>query len=328
MTAAAAGTQADLRAAVRSAARTYFDARRLRVDGFVARHFSLTGALRLHRHALGWDILRAPANILLAPVQVLLMIGAGAARALGWRRAGRWLAARRVLLETAVMREVRRLIVAELLELPSGEGGAPASNGGSNGGAGGDALAAAIIAEPDIRRLLAEARGGSGAAALASGLSGYTGARSAVAEMTTAFATLGAGAAVFQKLTPGALTLGPALAAAMAHSAAVSTFPLGAAAGSLWYGWLTPAAPPELVAGVTLGLILAASVFAAFAGVIADPVQRLLGVHHRRLRRLIDALERRFLADDAAGLAVREHYLARLMDLMDVAALAAARLKP
>ena len=35
--------------------------------------------------------------------------------------------------------------------------------------------------------------------------------------------------AAFQKLTPGTLTLGPVIAAALAQQAAVASFPLGAA---------------------------------------------------------------------------------------------------
>src|SRR3954454_250764 len=51
---------------VAEAARHYFESRRGRVDAFVDRHFSLSGALALHRKALGWDVLKVPANILLA----------------------------------------------------------------------------------------------------------------------------------------------------------------------------------------------------------------------------------------------------------------------
>jgi hypothetical protein len=40
--------------------------RRARVRPFVDQHFSLLGSAAIHRAALGWDILRAPANILLA----------------------------------------------------------------------------------------------------------------------------------------------------------------------------------------------------------------------------------------------------------------------
>lgn len=306
-------TPEEVRAAVIRAAHAYFDARRARVDGFVDKWFSARGALRLHRHALGWDMAKAPANIALAPVFVGVRLAASLADLARRRRAAKWLRSRPILLETAVMREVQALIMAELLELPL-----------DNGGAEGDALAAAIVADPEIRRMLGAAADG---AALSAGLAEYTGSRAAVGEMTTALATIGAGAAAFHKLTPGALSLGPALAAAMTQSAAIAAFPLGATAGSVWYGYMTPAVSPALTVGVTAGMAAGAALFAAFAGLIADPVQRRLGVHRRRLLRLIDALERQFIDGEAAGFAAREHYVARLLDLMDAGAAAARSLR-
>lgn len=318
MTNPAATPSADeIRAAVIAASEAYFAQRRARVKGFVDEWFSLRGSLRLHRHALGWDILRAPANIAMAPVLVLSRLLALLLGMLGAKKAATWLRTRQFMMETAVMREVRRLVIVELLEMPYNEEGAHSDA---------DALAATIIADPEIRRMLATS-GAPGGVTLSHGLKEYTGSRSAVAEMTTALATMGAGAAVFQKLTPGALTLGPAIAAAMAHSAAVASFPLGATIGSVWYGIVTPSVSPSMVIGTTAVLMLAASVFAAFSGVIADPVQRRLGVHRRRLHRLIDALERQFARADTAGFSAREHYVARLLDLMDAGAAAARSLR-
>lgn len=311
----------DVRAAVVTASRGYFAARRDRVDGFVNRWFSVRGSLRLHRHALGWDLARAPANLLLAPAHVATRLGAGIAGAAKRRRTAEWLRRREMLLDTDVMREVQRLIMTELLELPAAAGPRAAQN---------DALAAAILADPEVRRLLSRSdpNGPAAGSDLAASLSDYAGTRIAIAEIATSLATLGAGAAAFQKLTPGALSLGPTLAAAMTHSAAVAAFPLGATAGSLWYGFAPPAASSALVVGATAGLMVSASLLAAFAGVVADPIQRGLGLHRRRLLRLIDGLERQFVEGEAAGFAAREHYVARLLDLMDLGISAARSLRP
>jgi hypothetical protein len=59
-------TAADAQRIVAEAARHYFDSRRLGVDAFVDRHFSLAGSAAIHRKALGWDMLKAPANLALA----------------------------------------------------------------------------------------------------------------------------------------------------------------------------------------------------------------------------------------------------------------------
>jgi hypothetical protein len=100
----------------------YFESRRLRVNAFVDRHFSLAGSLALHRKALGWDVLRAPLNVALAVPYIGAKLMASIAGRLRAKRLSRFLASRRILLETAVGQEIEWLIVAELLELPFRQG--------------------------------------------------------------------------------------------------------------------------------------------------------------------------------------------------------------
>ena len=86
-----------------------------RVDAFVARHFSLRGTLALHRGALGLDLLRAPLNVVLAPVFVLTRLAAFLARLVRLRRVAAWLGSRRILLPTRVASRVEALVRDELL---------------------------------------------------------------------------------------------------------------------------------------------------------------------------------------------------------------------
>ena len=60
------------------------------IDGFVRRHYRLSDALRLHRHAIGWDLLRAPANIALAPVLLLARLVSILTNVLRLRRLSRF----------------------------------------------------------------------------------------------------------------------------------------------------------------------------------------------------------------------------------------------
>jgi len=71
--------------------------------------------------------------------------------------------------------------------------------------------------------------------------------------------------------------------------------------------------------GTTGGLMLVAAVMAAFAGVVSDPVQRALGLHERRLHRLIDVLGQELRGDGETAFRVRDHYVARIFDLIDLA---------
>jgi hypothetical protein len=304
------------RASVAEGTRTYFADRRARVVPFVDRHFSLRGTLRLHRAALGWDVLKAPVNLTLAAPQVGMRLGAALAHRVGAHRVAKGLR-RSILLETEVAREIQWLIHMDLLELPFRQGARVAAR---------DALAESILATPTVEAAIAAAlaeigrRGDDPAfrARLREALAEYTVSRAAAAEITTGLLTLGAGAVTLNKLTPGAATLGPALAGVMAQQAAVASFPLGGWPGGVWYGVFPVAPSAGLVAATTGGLMLVATTFAAFAGVVSDPIQRALGLHRVRLLRMINALERQFFDQSAPGFSVHDHYVARLLDLFDI----------
>lgn len=304
---------------VREAARRYFERRRARVDDFVARHFSLKGSLAIHRKALGWDMLKVPANILLAVPNVTAKLAALGANAVGARSTAAFLEKRPFLLETDVGREIEWLIMTDLMELPYRQDGRESGR---------DALAEAILCSPEIQVALSEASAAVGRqsndpafrAQLEATLATYTGTRAAAAEITTALMTAGAGVATVKQATPGALALGPALATAMAHQMAVASFPLGATLGGFWYSLFPVATSATLIAGLTGGIMALGAAAAAFSGVVADPVQRRLGLHRRRLLKLIDATERQFLGDEGAGLVVRDHYVARLLSVFELLA--------
>jgi hypothetical protein len=62
------------------AVRKYIATRRERIDPFVDRHFTLVGSVALHRRAIGWDLLRAPANLLLAGPALSVKLASWTAR--------------------------------------------------------------------------------------------------------------------------------------------------------------------------------------------------------------------------------------------------------
>lgn len=301
---------------LRAAAAAYFDGCRARVGPFVDRTFALRGTLGLHRRAIGLDLVRAPANALLAIPQVGLKLGALAARGIGRPAAATALERRNLLIETAVMREVRWRIATEVLQQPARDGTRVSTR---------DGLAEALLAHPQVEGLVARAAAAVGARAddpgfrdrLETTLAEYTGTRAAAAEIATALIALGTGAMAFNKATPGAIALGPLVAGVIAQQAAIASFPLGAGAGAIWYGIFPASTSPLLVAGATAGLLGVAAVAASFAGVLTDPALRLTGVHRRRLHKMIDGLEAGFFDQGAAGFQTYDIYFARLMDLGD-----------
>lgn len=290
----------------------YFEDLRTGVDGFVVMHFTWPGTLRLHRAALGWDILRAPVNVVLSPVFVLTRIAAYLCSLIRWRVGAGWLASRRILLRTAVARRVEDCIATNLMGLPLTKDDAAQAH---------NLLTRTILVAPQFREMIRQRESAANANALgqrvANAIAEYAGTRSAVAEITTVLFTLVVGALAFQALTPGMISMAPGVADAVASTTAIADFPLGETIGGVWYGVFAAGAAPWLVTSTVVGLVMAGSVVAAFAGVLADPVQSRLGIHRRRLMRLIDTLEVEMVGAGNKPFAAREHFYARLLDLWD-----------
>ena len=297
--------------------RRYCVARRERIPDFVDRHFSLRGAAALHRAAFGWDMVRTPVNLTTAAPAAALHLAATGARRLGAPRLASTLTRRRLLLRTSVAHRVEWLICTELLELPCRIGDCIATR---------DALAETIAADSRVRGALREMLillGLKGDDTLSwrrleRTLSEYAVTRGAASEIATALLSLAAGAVTLGELTPGAVSLGPTLASIVAQQTAISSFPLGMGLGTLWYGLFPPVPSPLLLFGFSGGLLMVGSLIAAFAGVIIDPLQRRLGLHQRRLRRMIDAMERQMQDPAASDYTVRDGYVARLLDAFDL----------
>ena len=283
--------------------RRYIAARREKVPRFVDEMYTFAGSLRLHRHALGLDLLRAPANVLLVLPVVAANLSAYGLAKTGVGKPAEWLRNRQWFLRTEVGREIEWRMFSELLELPVRQNGRDFRR---------DALAEEILGDArlsaHLQGLLAEnadlLRRAQVRDKLEAALSAYTDTRAAATELASAFVLMGTGAATLQKLTPSVLSFGPALATAAAQQAAIAGFPLGTALGGVWYGAF-PAQPAIwMVASTTAGMLLLLSCIAAFTGVIADPVQRRLGLHHRRLQIVACPAPRPAVCD---GLVLRPH---------------------
>lgn len=246
------------------------------------RRYGLRGTFALHRAALGWDLLKAPLNVALSPLFLILKLIAGLLSLIGAKRAGAWLASKQVFLTSDVARRIEADLAGFIADL--------------------DRKGLGPIAPPEtIRREIAA----------------HADLRNAVAEITTSLIVLTLGLLIFNRATPGVISLAGPLAEMRAHDWAVQNFWLGDRLGRAWY-WAFPVElrPWEVIAtGIVLALI--ASVVTTFAGLIADPVQVLTGTHRRRLRRLLDRLDRAETTP-STGLA-REHLLARMGDLSDAA---------
>ena len=305
-----------IHAAVTEATRQYLAERRVRVDAFAQRHYSFRGALRVNRRALGLDLARTPANVLWAIPHLLARGGAKLSRALRLERFAHCLDRLPAGFKTDVEREIEWLIYSELLELPFDQGERRCTR---------DALLETILAHPTISELLIPellrldelAHHQNFRQRLEDYLLTYTSNRAAAADLSGSLLSLAAGVAAFKQFTPGTMAIGSVAAAAIANHLAIANFVLGPTLGSLYYGFFPATASAGLLVATTGGLMLALGVLSAGAGVIADPLQQALGLHQRKLMKLLDALEQA-LTSQGGDYHLHDAYVARVFDLWDL----------
>jgi hypothetical protein len=266
----------------------YFRCCHERVPALVDAHFSLRGTLNLHRHALGWDLLIAPVNFLLGIPNFLLRLLALALGLLRMQRASSALWPMNLGFTTSVQRTLRKHLEDDLLALPALDSTDQQSC----------ARRVSIAAEDALRS--------------------YLHARNAVADLTAGTLALLVGFVVFQQFTPGSVSTSAVIAQAAETRVAIQDFMLGDTFGALYYA----AFPPE-VTGVTLLTTylfvgVAIAFLTAFAGLLHDPLQSALGIHRRRLHRLLDVIEASATTPTGGDYRPRSFFLARIYDLADL----------
>ena len=303
-------------AVIDAAFRGYIAERRVRLAPFCARHFSLRGAWEIHRAAWGHDLWKVPANALWAGPYLLSRGVAALLGRFGWSGAARRIAQVPPGFNTAVARELEWLVYTELLELPITQGARRSER---------DALLEAVAADsvlaqlagPELSEIERLAAGPRARRKLEDFLAIYTHSRTAAAELSGSLLSLAAGAGSLGQFTPGAAALGQAAAAAVAHQVAVANFALGPTLGQLYYTLFPAATSASLIIATVGGLMLALGTLTALTGIVTDPVQQALGLHERRLHRLLDALEKELLGEGGT-LQLRDTYVARLIDVIDL----------
>jgi hypothetical protein len=219
-------------------------------------------------------LLIAPINVALAPVYLAVRVGGLLAGWLGATGAAEWIGRRHILLPSTVSRRVATLVRGLIDE---------------------------VVAHPS-------------SAVVDRAVADYVAVRSAVAEITTALLVIAFGFLAFGAATPGVISLSSPVSEMLGHASAVADFPLGPRIGGLYYGVFPIEIPPRFVVAIGIVIAVLASLITNFAGIVADPLQVVLGIHERRLARTLDALAS---GENSLGLA-REHVVARLADAGDL----------
>jgi hypothetical protein len=309
--------QPTLQQAVDHGMEAYITSRRARIPGFIDRHFSFRGALALHRKTFGRDVYKHPVNLLWG-LPVALVTGAADLLAkAGATRTAQWLHRMPRGMPTALHQELQWLLYTELLELPYVQEGRISHR---------DALMEHILAEPEIAALCypylthlhSVADRPAFRAALARHLEEYGKTRGAVSELAGSLLHLAAGYAALSTATPGALSAGTAAATAVAQHIAIAHFWLGSTVGAWYYAVFPVAASAGMVATITGTLLAAVGVVTALAWIVLDPLLATTGIHQRRLDRFVTALGEELRGGRRGEYRVRDHYIARVFDVLEI----------
>lgn len=292
--------------AILRASQHYFDDCRQRIKPFVESHFQYPGAWQLNKLALGWDLLRAPANLFWAPVYTLAQLLRWLFRKLGYETLARVIARIPGGLTTRVQQQINDKVTTELLQLKDGP------------------LEKALIGE--IQRAVEDSSDSPELLsrwhetikpALKHSTEQYLLTRTATADISNSLLSAITGVFAFKKFTPGGLAIGISAAAWWSHRSAANQFVFGETLGDMYYS-LFPATPSTLTTliSIILTLVVLAS-FSALSGLITDPLQSRIGLHQRRLRHLIDHLEKDFVELAQGSYRPKDQYLARFFEVMD-----------
>jgi hypothetical protein len=303
--------------AVERAIGAYVKSRKEKVPGFVKGHFSFKGAIRLNRKAFGSDLYKVPLNVAWTIPYITLRASSSLMKRMGLKKVPTHVERLPVGFETKVQKEINWLIFTELLEIPYTQGKRRSEK---------DALLEKILNQPEISSLFigelskiySKSKDPRFRPALEKNLMEYSRTRIAASELAGNIISLSAGASVFGKMTPGALTVGGGLAAAFAQQTAISNFILGPTVGSLYYGVFPASASMGLVIASTGAVMAALATLTSFSGIITDPIQYKLGLHEKRLNKVIDCLDRELKGLGDSKLKIRDQYVARIFDLVDL----------
>jgi hypothetical protein len=309
--------QQPLKHAVEHGIEAYIMSRRARIPGFIDRHFSFRGALALHRKTFGRDWYKHPVNLLWG---LPVALGKGAANLLekaGAQRPATWLQRMPWGIPTVLQQELQWLIYTDLLELPYVHEGRASQR---------DALLEHILAEPWLSarcdEYLTQLQGVADRpefrAALERHLEEYGKTRGAVSELAGSLINLAAGYAALSKATPGALSAGTAAATAIAQHLAIANFWLGSTWGAWYYAVFPVSASAGLVVATTGAMIAAVGVLTALAWIVIDPLLAKTGIHRRRLDRFVTVLGEELRGGRRGEYRVRDHYIARVFDVLDM----------
>ncbi len=308
--------RAIINSAVEHGIERYIQECRDNIPTFCQDTFSLIGAWDINKKAFGKDILKAPANVVWTPFYFLgTGIGKGLEK-LKLDKASKVFSDLPAGFTTDVELEVQWRIYTQFIKLPYQQNEREFVENRLLEIILEDENLAPIIdhSMESISKLTSDEEGKN---ILTDRIFEYTDSRKAASELSSTLIGTATGYLTSKTLNFGAVGLGQSLAASAAYHSAVSSFALGNTLGAAFYSVVPVSASTGAVVLSTGGVAAVLGAVSAFAGVIADPIQHKLGLHEKKLNKLVDALELQLKSNEQSSLDIKDGYAARVLDVLD-----------
>jgi hypothetical protein len=311
------GTKKDvIENAVSRGVTRYISTRENKVPHFVKCHYSFRGALKIHAHAFGWDLVRVPVNIIWSLVNLVLALIGLIAKIVRLKRISQYIKKIPPGIETDMDKQIKWLVITELLELPYTDGSKKSDQ---------DALMDEIMKDPDLRGLIDEQLQSVKGAQdkpefwqnLERKLAEYGATRTGAADLASNIMVIFCSKLVLGQTAYGTLSAGSAVSVSLAQSIAVSNFWLGSAAGSYYYAFVPVVVSLRFLIAITAVIAIVLAFVSTFIGIITDPIQAKLGIHQKRLCKFIKAMQRDLEEEGEGEFQLREKYVGRVFDIVD-----------
>ena len=300
----------------------YIQSRKNMVPGFVRENYSLKGSLRLHRKAIGSDLIMVPINILWSVVKIAFVISSILIRKIGLEKLANKIDSVPQGFETNVEKQINWLIYSELLEIPYEQENRRSTK---------DAFLDEIMKDKELSGIIEgyllkikmhhnnpEFRDN-----IEKKLREYGTTRISASELASNILLIASSYATLNRASFGALGAGKLLSAAFAKSIAISNFLLGPTIGGWYYSVVPVTVSLRLLVSATGFVILFLAIISTFIGIILDPLQAWLGIHQRRLNGLIDMIQADLTSSGNNKYNLKEKYVSRVFDILDMLSLAA-----
>lgn len=302
--------------AVSNGIKKYISECRNNIDSFSEETFSFSESWEINKKALGKDMLKAPANALWTPLYFLATgIGKGLNK-LNMKESGEYLSNLSPGFTTDVELEVQWRIYTEFLKLPYTQGEKEFKE---------NRLLEIILEDQSLTPILDEAMQSiadltsenNGEGLLTENILEYVDSRKAASELSATLVGTATGYLASKSLNFGAVGLGQTLASSAAYHSAVSSFALGNTLGGAFYAVVPVSASTGAIVLSTGGIAALLGVISAFGGVISDPLQKKLGMHQKKLNKLVDSMEHQLTSNKKTSLDIKDGYAARVLDVLD-----------